>query len=487
PPPPPPPPPPPHPPPQPHPPTALADTITPEQLEKLNKLQTEKKSFDKDKNKAEESKFSDAYNALISFNEKRQAIEEKYRRDKEQLEQISNEKIKAEKLAELEFQRKAAIDAINAEAYERETIMQRMSQNLVGITKRELANRIQSLEEYLDKAGDGLDEEQKKFIKNELEKAKAIQASTDLGVEEKALLQQKAELVERIAQMQKKGITNVSAEVEELEKTNAQLKDIMARKFAKISEVAGQLGGAFNELGSALKEYDEGLGDTVETMGDLLDITNNVAGAIADFASGPQGIISGITKSIKAITGFLNMGAKVRESERKAREELKKWNDEIFYHQLAYNAELRKRLQDEVKINDLYKSRVENIKEEIAANRKSAEMVKQNIDAVAKRLLNSKTIVDKESYKTGGFLGMWKKTKVRDVEKNIAELLGIGSFEKKLIFKLGKIKIFQTSFIPQKNIEITDELLKKLEQIDAAKPLTGDAKEAYQHLKKIKD
>ncbi|MFU2094345.1 hypothetical protein ACQ1P2_03760 [Ornithobacterium rhinotracheale] len=463
----------------------LGDTITPEQLEKLNKLQTEKKSFDKDKNKAEESKFSDAYNALISFNEKRQAIEEKYRRDKEQLEQISNEKIKAEKLAELEFQRKAAIDAINAEAYERESLMQRMSQNLVGITKRELANRIQSLEEYLDKAGAGLNEEQRKFVENELKKAQAIQASTELGIEEKALLQQKAELEERIAKMKKKGITNVTEEVEELEKTNAQLKEIMAKKFAKVSDVAGELGGAFTELGGALKEYDEGLGDTVETMGDLLNIAGDVAGAAASFASGD--IVGGITKSIKAITGLLNMSAKVRESERKAREELKKWNDEIFYHQLAYNEELRKRIQDEVKINDLYKSRVDNIKEEIAANRKSAEMVKQNIDAVAKRLLNSKTIVDKESYKTGGFLGMWKKTKVRDVEKNIAELLGIGSFEKKLIFKLGKIKIFQTSFIPQKNIEITDELLKKLEQIDAAKPLTGDAKEAYQHLKKLKD
>ncbi|MGV4437579.1 hypothetical protein, partial [Ornithobacterium rhinotracheale] len=118
----------------------------------------------------------------------------------------------------------------------------------------------------------------------------------------------------------------------------------------------------------------------------------------------------------------------------------------------------------------MYKSRVDNIKEEIAANRKSAEMVKQNIDAVAKRLLNSKTIVDKQSYKTGGVFGLWRKTKVRDVEKSIAELLGLGNFEKKLRFKLGKIKIFETSFNPQKNIEITDELLNKLEQINAAKP-----------------
>ncbi|MGV4504425.1 hypothetical protein, partial [Ornithobacterium rhinotracheale] len=85
-------------------------------------------------------------------------------------------------------------------------------------------------------------------------------------------------------------------------------------------------------------------------------------------------------------------------------------NDEIFYHQLSYNAELRNRLQDEVKINDLYKSLVDNIKEEIAANRKSADMVIQNFDAVAKRLLYSKTIVDKQSYKTVFFFGFCRKT-----------------------------------------------------------------------------
>ncbi|MGV4333419.1 hypothetical protein ACQ1P5_11555, partial [Ornithobacterium rhinotracheale] len=141
----------------------------------------------------------------------------------------------------------------------------------------------------------------------------------------------------------------------------------MEKKFAKVSDVAGELGGAFTELGGALKEYDEGLGDTVETMGDLLKIAGDVAGAAASFASGD--IVGGITKSIKAITGLLNMSAKVRESERKAREELKKWNDEIFYHQLTYTEELRKRLQDEVKINDFYKSRVEILKEEIATTR----------------------------------------------------------------------------------------------------------------------
>ncbi|MFX1668792.1 hypothetical protein JZ968_11650, partial [Riemerella anatipestifer] len=94
----------------------------------------------------------------------------------------------------------------------------------------------------------------------------------------------------------------------------------------------GQLGGAFSELGGALKEYDEGLGDTVESMGELLNVASDVAGAAASFASGD--IVGGITKTIKAITSIFSIGAKARESERKAQEQIKKYHDEIFQSQL---------------------------------------------------------------------------------------------------------------------------------------------------------
>ncbi|MCW0514358.1 hypothetical protein OKE69_11070, partial [Riemerella anatipestifer] len=100
----------------------------------------------------------------------------KYQQDKVLLTQITDEKVRQAKLAELEFQKKAALDAVNTEAYDRETIMQRLSENLMGITRRELNSRIASLEEYLEKAGDHLDEIQKEFVQNELKKAKAVRA-----------------------------------------------------------------------------------------------------------------------------------------------------------------------------------------------------------------------------------------------------------------------------------------------------------------------
>ncbi|SDE77535.1 hypothetical protein [Riemerella columbipharyngis] len=462
---------------------AKAGDLSPEQLEKLKKLQEEKKSDDKGKNKEAEKKYAEAYTELLTFDEKRKAIEAKYQRDRVLLSQIADEKIRAAKLAELEFQRKAALDAVNAEAYDRATIMERLSTSLIGITKRELDNRITSLQEYLETAGNSLDEEQKKFINNELKKAKAVRASTDVGVEEKVLLQEKAAIVKRIAENKKKGIANTDDEIKQLDEVNMKLKDILAKKFAKVSEVAGQLSGAFSELGGALKEYDEGLSDTVETMGELLNIASDVAGAAAAFASGQA--VEGIVKSIKAISSILNIGAKARESERKAQEQIKKYHDAIFQSQLKYNRELRKRIAEEVKLNDLYKSRVTNIKEEIEANKKNAEQIMKDQQEVFKRLLRSQTTVGMHTKRYGGVLGIGRKTKAVEDKKTVAELLGLGEWKEK------ELKIFKQTFkykvFDAKDVEITDKIFDDLEKLNAEKPLTGDAKTAFEQLKKLRD
>ncbi|MDY3429599.1 hypothetical protein PG662_08830 [Riemerella anatipestifer] len=463
---------------------ALGDALTPEQFQKLEKLQSEKKSYDKDKNKEAEQKYAEAYNALLSFDDKRRAIETKYQQDKVLLTQITDEKVRQAKLAELEFQYKMSIDNVNAESYERENIMQNLSRNLVGITKRELANRIVTLEEYLEKSKNTLNKEQRVFIENELKKARAIQASTDIGVEEKALLQEKEELMKRISAQGKKGLGNVKEELERLNEVNMQLKDILAKKFAKVSEVAGQLGGAFSELGGALKEYDEGLGDTVESMGELLNVASDVAGAAASFASGD--IVGGITKAIKAITSIFSIGAKARESERKAQEQIKKYHDEIFQSKLNYNSELRKRVAEEVKLNDLYKSRVTNIREEMEAHRKNAESIKKDQEAVFKRLLNARTVTGMHTEKYGGFLGIGRKTRAVEETSSVAKLLGIGKWVEKEIAKIAgwslKIRVFEPG-----EVELTDKIFEDLEKLNAEKPLTGDAKTAYEQLKKLRD
>lgn len=458
--------------------------LTPEQSDRKVKLEEKKADYDKDQGAKERDRYADAYTALMSFDDKRRAIETQYQRDKVELEKIGNAGVREAKLQELEFQRQQTIDAINTEAYDRATMYERMSQNLLGITRRELKNRIASLEDYLAKSKDTISDEQRAFLEKELQKAQAIQASTDVGTEEKALLQEKQRLMDLIANGGSKGLANVKEEQEQLEAVNAQLRDIMAKKFARVSEVAGQMGGAFTELGGALKEYDEGLGDTVETMGELLNVAGEVAGAAASFASGD--IVGGITKTIKAITSIFKIGAKARESERKAQEEIKKYHDEVFQSQLNYNAELRKRIIEETKLNDLYKSRVTNIKEEMAANKKNLESIIKDQQRAFQKLLNAQTVVDMKTEKYGGFLGIGRKTRAVEIKKSVAELLGAGKMVEKQISIFGKMKIKMKVFDPTA-LELTDEVFDKLEKLNADKPLTGDAKTAYDQLKKLRE
>ncbi len=453
--------------------------ITGAETERLLLLEQKIKDFEAEQNTAAEQRFIDAYNSAITHKELLAQIERDFAAQKKEINLISDREIRESKIRELDFQKQLAIDAANAEAYEKAMIFENLSVNLIDITKRELAVRIASIEEYLQKTKGSLTQVQEAYVRGELERAKAIKSATTLGVKEKALLQEKERIVKRILLLRAKGITNIGDELAALEDVNGKLKQLASARLSNLANGLAEIGGALKGLGAALKDYDESLADTIDTLGDLTNVTSDAVGAFASFASGD--ILGGITGVISAIGGLFSMGAAARESERKAREEIKKWHQEIFESQLAYNSALRQRLSDEIKLNDLYKSRVDNIKEEIEANKKKYASVIEDQKAVFKRLLNAQTVVDKKTKKHGGFLGMWKKTKVVDVKKTIAELLGVGRYiEKSNWFK--KWKVFEPG-----EIEFTDEIFEKLEKINRDKPLTGDAKEAYEQLKKLRD
>lgn len=437
--------------------------VTGAEKERLIVLEQRIQEFEQNQNKANIERFVNAYNSTISHKEELVRIEADYNTRKAEINKIADKNLREAKLKELDFQKKIAIDNANAEAYEKATIFEQLSVNLMDITRRELDNRIQSIEEYLRKSKGKLSKEQLAFVNGELKKAKAIKASTNLGVREKQLLQQKAAILERISKLRAKGVSDVSNELEELRIVNGELKQTLSLKLGKISGIAADLGGAFSQLGASLKDYDEGLADTFETLGDLSNVASDAVGAFASFASGD--IVGGIKGAISAVAGLFSLGAKARESERKAREEIKQWHKEIFESQLAYNSELRKRISDEIRLNDLYKSRVDNIKEEIAANKKKFESIIADQQAVFDRLLKAQTTVGKKTEKYGGFLGLWKKTKVVDIKKSVSDILGIST----------------------STAQLTDDIFDKLEKLNRDKPLTGDAKEAYEQLKKLRD
>ena len=467
--------------------------LTAQEAERLKSLKEVKNDNDNEKGNKGTQDLDKAVQDTMVYEEKLEAIKKEYSDRALQLQKISDENLRAAKLAENEKQKEDAINAVNEEMYAKTSIYQQMSQNLIGITKQELAVRIASLQEYLNKVKGSISAEKAAFIQGEIDKAKSIQGSSNFGVRENSLLVQKKELLDKIERKGKQDIFDPQ-DAADLERINQELKKTVALKAQAFADGANQLAGGFHDMASAIGDSNEGLSSTLDTVGDILGVAGSAAGAFASFASGD--IIGGITGVMKTISGIFAIGKKSRESEKKAQEEIKKRQEEQLQSQLEYNATLRQRMIDETKLNDLYKSRVDNIKEEIAARSKGMEKNLKDQQILFNKLLNMTTTVGQYTEKYGGFLGMGKKTRVVDVKKTIGELLGLGSgvdpfksiFESNPFFK----KLFSGNspfkdLIPADTVMITDDMFDKLEEINAMNPLTGDAKNAYEQLKKLRD
>ncbi|HFK5562059.1 TPA: hypothetical protein ACGZ9C_001706 [Elizabethkingia anophelis] len=394
-------------------------------------------------------------------------------------------------LAELEREKQSEINTVLSAEYAKSTIYERFSQNLMGITKRELAVRIASLEEYQRISKDNLSTEQQKFIESEINRAKAIKATFSIGVEENSLLKEKERLIKDIQTKQSKGIADVQDESNKLEIVNGKLKDIQAKRAQMAANIAGAMASGFKAIAGSIDDTNEGLADTLNTLGEIMGIAQNVGGAFASFASGD--IVGGISQAFNAVAGIFSLGKAARESERKAREEIKKYNDSIFQSGLDYNEMLRKRILDELKLNDVYKARIQNIKDEMAANTKNKESIIRDQEAVLKRLLNADTVVGMHTEKYGGFLGIGRKTRAVEDMAKVGDLLGLKGYK---IDPFKGMSEFMKKFFGIKSpvnnditetIGLTDELFDRLAKLNAEKPLTGDAKAAYEQLLKLRE
>ncbi|WP_076752733.1 hypothetical protein [Elizabethkingia anophelis] len=437
---------------------------------------------------------TDFINTHQSFEVQRTAITSKYAAMRAKIEKQGTSPETTRLISEVEKQKQQELDAVNSAEYAKQSLYEKFSQNLMGITKRELANRIASLEEYLRLSKGLLSAGQQNFIEAELEKAKKLKATFNVGTEEKQLLQQKAKLTQDINDKRAKGNEDVVKEAADLEIVNGKLKDILAKRAAMASDIAGAMASGFRNIASAIDDSNAGLADTLDTLGDIAGIAQNAAGAFASFASGD--IVGGISQTFSAITGIFSIGKKARESEKKAREEMKKYQDSIFQSGLDYQALLRQRLSEELKINDAYKARITNIKEEMAANAKNKESILRDQEAVLKRLLNAQTVTGMHTEKYGGFLGIGRKTRAVEELSKVGDLLGLNGYKEDPFKGLSpflkkfmgiKNNVFADLLPPPETIAVSDELFDKLAKLNAEKPLTGDAKAAYEQLLKLKE
>lgn len=422
------------------------------------------------------------------FEVQRTAISSKYASIRANVENKTNisETNRSAILKNLELELNEELSAVTTAQYQRQHLESELGANLIGITTRQLQARIQTLKEFLDTEV-SLTKEQKDKLTNELQKAQGFLNNAESTRQENVLNDKKAQILKDINSLKSKGNNLTVIEnnlilnlLDELGFVNEKLKDINLEKYQKIADWSSEVAGSFAELSEAIGDSNSALTVTLQTISELGKDVGSVIGA---FQKGlVEGIVSLVATVIKWVAKLFTMGKRARESERQAQEELQKYSDSILQSQLDYNAELRKRISQEIKLNDLYKSRVDNIKEEMAANSKNKEQIIKDQQEVFNRLLNAQTVVGMHTEKYGGFLGMGRKTRTVEEYKTIAELLGIGSSSPLGGGVWSGIQIFQPG-----TAELTDEIFDKLEKLNAQNPFTGAAKTAFEQLKKLRD
>jgi hypothetical protein len=313
--------------------------------------------------------------ATVTYNEQKAEINKKYDGIQATLKanDIFDSGLKDQKKQILENEREQELRAVENNAFEHTAIYKQMNEDILNITRQRIKVEIEEGKKIL--ADGGTLDNQGNFINISDE--------------------QRAKILEYISKL------------EEADKKLRTVFGLTADQLKEISSKAAEISNTFNSLADAVKSSNEGLSDTLSTIGAIVGIAGDAAGAIGKFAAGD--IVGGIASTVKAITGILSIGAKSRESERKAREEVAKFQQGLLFGELAVNELYRERARQQVLINKLKLQGLADesklLKEQQAANAKDYERIFNLIQ-------QQNAITSESTKKTGGVLGIGRKTKV---------------------------------------------------------------------------
>lgn len=370
------------------------------------------------------------FQATATFNQKRQQIDQQYYKDVALLARQYSGKELEDRLDVLKQSKQTSIDAAKDEVLQKSALYQKLNQDIVEISRKQAKAEIDAIKTVLSQGADippdlanqlqkkleqlqaSLSHSSRQNYINDLENEKAaIDASLKSGM-----------LSTEEFKKQEEHLKNINLQLQDAKKHNEEL----AKTLETVSNDMSQIGGAISNLGSSLEPFNSGLSDTLSTLGDIIGVLGNAAGAAADFASG--NIVGGITKTIQAVAGVFEIGAKARESERKAQAELKAYQDSIIKGEVEYNELLRGRERTIKNINDLT---AEQLKQQLQI----LDAQKQQASADEERLLkliqqSGQQIAGEETKKYGGVLGIGRKT------KTVQELTGLSEADYDTLEKL---------------------------------------------------
>lgn len=439
-----------------------ADSRTLQEQALLERLLQMKKQHEQELQGIEDNRYLSAYENALTVQEQIMLIESQYQQDSAELEKITDAELRDAKIAEATRLKSERIAQVNEEYFYRKQAEQRFLGDLTNYTKQELQLRVEALQEYLTLRQD-INEEERKSIQEELNRVSNLIGSNDYETRKNTLLEKRKNIEKQISDIKGKDVRLTIQLLNILENINDELLDVEKQRLGEIAGYASDVGGAFGSWANELQGVNDELAGV---LSQIAEMANELSNILNSFSKGlVEGIVAFASSFIKTvIKGF----SKDRAAEIRREEERVRIEREIYEAGLEYNRMLRERWMIEAGLNDLYQSRVENIREELAVLERQKESVFDDYMNTLMNVLNSKTTIPVWFYNEENLHGKLPN-------------LGVASG--------GGIYARVGDLLEALNIGTDDlsSIYEALEQLNLIQPLTGDAKEAYEALKKLKE
>lgn len=309
------------------------------------------------------------------------AIEEQYQHDVAALRSKSTGAELEEREARLKAARDQELADINNALITQSGLYRKLNQDIIGYSRERIRQEIDDL-------------------KNQLNTGKFLNAE---GNEQ------------AISPQFKKQLEDYIESLEDFYNSTREVFGISTQDIEKLAGKMSEISGVFGDLSGALEGVNSGLSDTFSTLGDITNIASSALQAIEGFAKG--NIIQGIAATVKTIIGVFQIGKKVRESEKKTREEQEAFAQKVLQGEIDITQQYRERQREQVKLNTL---KLKGLTEEKKLLEEQKKAVQEQYKSVLAQLQQQFAVVAKGSEKYGGFLGVGRKTRAVDIEQSLA-------------------------------------------------------------------
>jgi len=202
------------------------------------------------------------------------------------------------------------------------------------------------------------------------------------------------------AQILDQQITALQARLKKLEADNVNLglkfnQDQLKRVASGISSIAGALG----SMGSNLQGVNSDLANFVSGLSKAGDFASKAISAAASFASGPQGIVSGITSTIGALSDLFSLIG--GQNAGLTKQQIAELQNQVIIGEIEVTRQYEQRVVDQAKLNKL---RLQGIQEETSALQQQAKTTQQQFDDLLGQIQKEKgqKLVDNPA---GGAIG----------------------------------------------------------------------------------